>query len=84
VVRHPTAVRPVPPPAPRFLASPDPPGPDDPANQVGRDYHARLREWVDDLATSGDRVLQDLAKDVNRVALDVRGAALDARNHLAA
>lgn len=82
--RHPGVHLPSPPPAPRLPAAPAAPGPDDAANEVGRDYHGQLRDWVDDLAATGDPQLRELAEDVNQAALDVRGAALDARNHVAA
>jgi hypothetical protein len=62
----------------------DPPRPEDAANLVGRRYHAQVDAWVDELTVSADPRARQVARQIAAASTDVRTAALEARNHVAA
>jgi hypothetical protein len=81
-VRHPHVRVPSPPaPMPQPRADPRP---DEAANRVSRDLHARVGEWIDDLRTAGEPALARLADEIEPVIGAVRTALLDAGRHVAA
>jgi hypothetical protein len=77
-------VRIAPPPSPPRARASAALRPEDAANLVGRRYHAQVDAWIEQLAVSADPQTRQLARDVAAVSADVRTAALDARNHVAA